>query len=136
MKVTLYHSKGKIEMTPEWEKMVIFTNREMQNKITRQFLSLDIFEYLKDNLGGRETKTHRYCWWKFTWSSLFLKVIWKIKTLCKEFPGGPEVKTPSSIGGDGGSIPSQGTKIPRAAQCNQMLKKQTNKNHAYGPIQQ
>ena len=32
----------------------------------------------------------------------------------KDFPGGPVVKNPPSNAGDAGSIPSQGTKIPRA----------------------
>lgn len=41
-------------MAPEWGKMVRFTNRKMQNKITRYFLSLDILQYLKDNFGGGE----------------------------------------------------------------------------------
>lgn len=44
-------------MAPEWGKMVRFTNRKMQNKITRYFLSLDILQYLKDNLEGERNKT-------------------------------------------------------------------------------
>ena len=36
------------------------------------------------------------------------------KTVLGEFPGGPVVKNPSSSGGDAGSIPGRGTKIPHA----------------------
>ena len=32
----------------------------------------------------------------------------------RDFPGGPVVKNPPSSAGDTGSIPGQGTKIPRA----------------------
>ena len=32
----------------------------------------------------------------------------------RDFPGGPVVKNPSCSAGDAGSIPGQGTKIPRA----------------------
>ena len=32
-----------------------------------------------------------------------------------DFPGGPEVKNPPSNAGDAGSIPDQGTKIPRSS---------------------
>ena len=33
----------------------------------------------------------------------------------RDFPGGPVVKNPPTNAGDAGSIPGQGTKIPRAA---------------------
>ena len=41
----------------------------------------------------------------------------------KEFPGGPVVKNPPSNTGDVGSIPGQGTKIPRAVPHSQKEKK-------------
>ena len=37
------------------------------------------------------------------------------KISCRDFPGGPVVKNLPSNAGDAGSIPGQGTKIPRAA---------------------
>ena len=38
----------------------------------------------------------------------------QIKTIVRDFPGGPEVKNPPSNAGDAGSIPGRGTKVPHA----------------------
>ena len=42
-----------------------------------------------------------------------------------DFPGGPVVKTPSFHGKGSGSIPAQGTKIPKAARGSQEKKRET-----------
>ena len=39
-----------------------------------------------------------------------------LKYIKRDFPSGPVVKTSPSTGGDAGSIPGQGTKIPQALQ--------------------
>ena len=38
------------------------------------------------------------------------------KTLCRDFPGGPEVKNPPCNGRDVGLIPGWGIKIPQASE--------------------
>ena len=43
------------------------------------------------------------------------KLLSSIKSLSRDFPGGPVVKNPCSNAGDEGSIPGQGTKIPHAS---------------------
>ena len=40
------------------------------------------------------------------------KLLSSIKSLSRDFPGGPVVKNPCSNAGDKGLIPGQGTKIP------------------------
>ena len=45
------------------------------------------------------------------WSHLYVK---SKKNWTQDFPGGPVVTNPPSNAGDVGSIPGQGTKIPRA----------------------
>ena len=42
----------------------------------------------------------------------------------RDFPGGPEVKNPSSSAEDVGLIPGQGTKIPRATCMLQLMRTQ------------
>ena len=37
-----------------------------------------------------------------------------LEVVKRDFPGGPVVKNPPHNGGDAGSIPGQGTKIPHA----------------------
>ena len=67
----------------------------------------------------REQRSHtpRAAWpKKFFKSSLnfWKKIITQKKKNCRDFLGGPVVKNPPSNAEDAGSIPSQGTKIPRA----------------------
>ena len=42
------------------------------------------------------------------------KTLSGLKNMTRNFPGGPVVKNPSYNAGDAGSIPGQGTRIPRA----------------------
>ena len=42
-----------------------------------------------------------------------------IKSMNRDFPGGPMVKTPPSNAGDMGSTPGHRTKIPHAGWCGQ-----------------
>ena len=39
---------------------------------------------------------------------------WILKSLYKDFPGGPRVKNPPGNAGDTGSIPDRGMRIPHA----------------------
>ena len=43
-------------------------------------------------------------------------VFLKILLLCRDFPGGPVVRTSPSNAGGAGSIPGQGAKVPHASQ--------------------
>ena len=51
------------------------------------------------------------------------------KDLNRDFPGGPVVKNPPSNGGNVGSIPGQGTKIPQATKVQAINKYNKFKNH-------
>ena len=51
-----------------------------------------------------------------------------LKTYCRDFPGGPVVRTSPSVTGGAGSIPGQGAKIPHAS----WPKNQNIKQRQYG----
>lgn len=46
-----------------------------------------------------------------------------LQTVLRDLPEGPEVRLCTSMAGGTGSIPAQGTKIPRASQCGQKKRK-------------